>query len=58
MKQPKRLTRAEKIAIRKAAAEGQPIADPRALKILPPGTYTMAGEAAAALHKQTLKRLT
>lgn len=39
MKQPKRLTRAEKIALVAAAKRGETITDPRVFKVLPPGLY-------------------
>lgn len=39
MKQPKRLTRAEKIALVAAAKRGETITDPRVFKVLPQGQY-------------------
>ena len=54
MKQPKRLTRREKIA-QAAAIEAAVIENPRHPIRLPPGTYTVSGSAADEVHRQVVK---
>ena len=54
MKQPKRLTRADKIAAAREAAVAPPISDPALLATLPPGTYTVTGAAADEVNRQAL----